>query len=273
MKLFDKVFGKDFIDSVPVCAGIYEFKVEEQTIYVGKAKNLRDRIRQYRNASRKKAHRKMCEIVRRSTELTFRVMESEKKALLLENQLIQELKPQFNVSGAFSFMYPALGLGSDNGVFYLSYSTDPEGFDDTMFTMYGVYRSRGLTKDAYYAFVRILSFLGHREPSHRVKDIAPKDFTLVSGFRQIHSELAVELSGFLNGKNRNFLRVVIDALLEKASARSEAEKIQEAVNTLVVFFREEANRLKKAKKKAGFKHEFLSQKERDRIFILARFPD
>ena len=84
MKLFDKVFGKDFIDSVPVCAGIYEFKVEEQTIYVGKAKNLRDRIRQYRNASRKKAHRKMCEIVRRSTELTFRVMESEKKALLLE---------------------------------------------------------------------------------------------------------------------------------------------------------------------------------------------
>ncbi len=261
------------MDSVPLRAGIYEFKVDEQTIYVGKAKNLRDRIRQYRNTTRKKIHRKMREIVRSSTELTFHVVESEKEALLLENHFIQELKPQFNISGAFSFLYPALGLGSDNGVFYLSYSTDPEAFDHMRFKMYGVYRSRGTTKDAYYALVRILSFLGHREPSHRVKHIAPKEFTLVSGFRQIHAELADELSGFLNGKNRNCLRVVIDALLEKTSARSEAEKIQESVNTLVIFFREEANRLKKAKKKAGYEREFLSQKERDRVFILARFSD
>ena len=273
MKLFDKVFGKDFIDSVPVRAGIYEFKVEEQTIYVGKAKNLRDRIRQYRNTTRKKKHRKMCEIVRSATALTFHVVESEKEALLLENQLIQELKPQFNVSGAFSFMYPALGLGYDNGILYLSYSTDPEAFDHTIFKMHGVYRSRTLTKDAYYSLVRILIFLGHREPSHRVKKFAPMTFTLVSGFRQVHAELTVGLSDFLNGKNRNFLRMVIDALLEKTSARSEAEKIQEAVNTLVVFFREEANRLKKAKKKAGYECEFLSQKERDRIFILSRFTD
>ena len=271
MRLFDKVFGKDFIDSVPVRAGIYEFKVEEQTIYVGKAKNLRDRIRQYRNTTRKKKHRKMCEIVRSATALTFHVVESEKEALLLENQLIQELKPQFNVSGAFSFLYPALGLGFDNGVFYLSYSTDPEVFDHTIFKMYGVYRSRGLTKDAYYSLVRLLSFLGHREPSHRVKKFAPMTFTLVSGFRQVHAELAVGLSAFLNGKNRNFFRVVIDTLLEKTSARSDAEKIQEAVNTLVIFLREEANRLKKTKKKAGYEREFLSQKERDRIFILARF--
>ncbi len=273
MKLFDKVFGKDFIYTVPVHAGIYEFKVEEKTIYVGKAKNLRDRIRQYKNTTRIKKHRKMREIVRRSTALTFHVVESEKEALLLENQLIQELKPQFNISGAFSFMYPALGLGSDDGVFYLSYSTDPEAFDHTIFKMYGVYRSRGLTKDAYKSLVRLLSFLGHREPSHRVSKFAPTTFTLVSGFRQIHAELAVGLSDFLNGKNRNFLRVVIDTLLEKTSARSEAEKIQEAVNMLVVFFREETNRLKKAKKKAGYEHEFLSQKERDRIFILARFTD
>ena len=273
IKLFDKAFGKEFMDTVPSSAGIYEFKVEEQTIYVGKAKNLRDRIRQYRNTTRKKTHKKMREMVRVATALKFHVMESEKEALLLENQLIQELRPTFNIASAFSFMYPALGVGYEDGNFYLCYSTDPDAFEDTVFKMHGVYRSRSVTKDAYYSLVRILSFLGHREPSQRVKNYAHMKYTHVSGFRQLHADLAVELSNFLNGKNRNFLRVAIDALLEKAGARGEAEKIQEAVNSLVRFFREEANRLKKAKKKAEFEGEFLSQKDRDRIFILARFAD
>ena len=272
-KLFDKVFGKDFIDSVPSRAGVYEFKVEEKTIYVGKAKNLRDRIGQYRNTTRKKIHRKMREMVRVATDLTFHVVESEKEALLLENQLIQELKPQFNISGAFSFMYPALGIGYDDRVFYLCYSTDPEAFENTVFKMHGVYRSRALTKDAYYSLVRILNFLGHREPSLRLRKFPTMKYTNISGFRQVHAELALELSNFLNGENRNFLRVAIDTLLEKTSARGEAAKVQEAVRSLVVFFREEANRLRKAKKKSGFESEFLSQKERDRTFILARFAE
>ena len=271
LKLFDKAFGKDFIDTVPSSAGIYEFKVENTTIYVGKAKNLRDRIRQYRKTTQQKKHRKMREMVRVATELKFQVTESEKEALLLENQLIQELKPTYNIASAFSFLYPALGVGYDKGVFYLCYSTDPEAFKHTIFKMHGVYRSRSVTKDAYYSIVRILSLLGHREPSQRVKKEPQVQYSHISGFRQVHADVAAELSQFLNGKNRNFLRVVIDALLEKAGARGEAEKIQEAVNALIVFFREEANTLKKAKRKSGFEGEFLSQKDRDRIFIHARF--
>ena len=261
------------MDTVPSSAGIYEFKVDEKTVYVGKAKNLRDRIRQYRNTTRQKKHRKMREMVKVATALKFHVVESEKEALLLENQLIQELRPQFNIAGVFSFMYPALGVGYEDGVFYVCYSTDPDALGNTIFKMHGVYRSRSLTKDAYYSLVRLLSSLGHREPRQRLKRYSHMTYTNASGFRQLDAELAVELSNFLNGKNRKFLRVAIDALLEKASARGEAEKIQEAVNSLVVFFREEANRLKKAKKKSGFEGEFLSQKDRDRIFILARFAD
>lgn len=273
MKLFDKVFGKEFLNTVPSSTGVYEFKAGEKTIYVGKAKNLRERIRQYRNATRKKDHKKMREIVRAATALNFHVVESEKEALLLENQLIQELRPEFNISGAFSFLYPALGIGSDDGVFYLCYSTDSEFFEHTPFKMYGVYRSRGLTKDAYYALVRLLSFLGHREPRQRLKHVPTSRYTSLSGFRQIPPEAAVGLADFLNGKNRKFLRVAIDSLLEKPSARGEAEKVQDAVNSLIVFFREEAHPLKKAKKKSGFPSEFLSQTERDRTFILARFME
>ncbi len=261
------------MDSVPSSVGVYEFKVEAKTIYVGKANNLRDRIRQYRNTTRKKIHKKMREIVRVATDLTFHVVESEQEALLLENQLIQELTPEFNVSGAFSFMYPALGVCYDDRVFYLCYSTDPESFDHTVFKLHGVYRSRDCTKEAYCSLVRILSVLGHREPRHRLKQFPQMPYTHISGFRQLRSELAVELSNFLNGKNRDFLRMAIELLLEKTIGKSEEGKVQEAIRSLVVFFREEANRLKKAKKKSGFEGEFLSQTERDRTFILARFAE
>ena len=141
---------------------------------------------------------------------------------------------------------------------------------------HGVHDLIGLAFDDVMTIRQVdiqLNLLGHREPRQRLKKCPKMKYTNISGFRQLNPELALELSDFLNGKNRDFLRVAIDSLLEKTSARGEAEKVQEAVRSLVVFFREEANRLKKAKKKSGFESEFLSQKERDRTFILARFAE
>ena len=86
----------------------------------------------------------------------------------------------------------------------------------------------------------------------------------------MESTMRLEFGGY-NYCLNEVLRVVIHLLLEKTIAKDETEKIQEAVNSLVVFFREEANRLKKAKKKSGFEGDFLGQKERDRMFIHARF--
>ena len=61
---FDAKFGATRLDEVPRAPGVYEWLgPAEQTLYVGKAANLRNRLRQYRNASRRKAHRKMRALV------------------------------------------------------------------------------------------------------------------------------------------------------------------------------------------------------------------
>ena len=68
-----------------------------RVLYVGKAKDLRRRLAGYRNASRRKAHRKMRTLVRAAASLEVRPQLSETQALLLENELIRTLRPPYNV--------------------------------------------------------------------------------------------------------------------------------------------------------------------------------
>ena len=95
MKRFDRKFGETFLAELPQSPGVYLFKDEaDVVIYVGKAKSLRRRLSDYRNASRRKAHRKMRAIVRDAATVETRDVATEADALLLENELIRELRPQ-----------------------------------------------------------------------------------------------------------------------------------------------------------------------------------
>ena len=60
MKRFDRKFGVNFLKELPQSPAVYLFKDETgEVLYTGKAKNVRRRLSDYRNASRRKAHRKM----------------------------------------------------------------------------------------------------------------------------------------------------------------------------------------------------------------------
>ena len=60
MRMFDRKFGERLIDELPATAAVYLFKDGQgAVIYVGKAGNIRRRLQQYRNATRRKVHRKM----------------------------------------------------------------------------------------------------------------------------------------------------------------------------------------------------------------------
>src|SRR5690606_28539103 len=98
---FDEKFGADFVSSAPNSPGVYRFFDRQGVVvYVGKAKNLRRRLANYRNATRKRIHRKMRVLVRDAAELRYEVCPSEQAALLREGELIRELKPHYNVDGA-----------------------------------------------------------------------------------------------------------------------------------------------------------------------------
>ena len=82
---------------IPELPGVYQyFDKDEKLIYVGKAKSLKKRVSSY-FAKDKYDSRKTAILVRKIRDIKFIVVESELDALLLENNLIKEYQPRYNV--------------------------------------------------------------------------------------------------------------------------------------------------------------------------------
>ena len=88
---------KGSISSVPTSPGIYFFKnKKDKTIYIGKAKSLRTRVRSYFSSTDKKDAKTQV-MVRHIADIDWLVVRSETEALLTEANLIKEHKPRYNV--------------------------------------------------------------------------------------------------------------------------------------------------------------------------------
>lgn len=90
---------------LPQQPGIYKYYDSgNQLIYVGKAKNIRKRVNSYftKNLSSYKTH----ELVRRINRIEFTIVSSEQDAFLLENSLIKEFQPLFNINLKDDKSYP-----------------------------------------------------------------------------------------------------------------------------------------------------------------------
>ncbi|MEQ1746594.1 MAG: excinuclease ABC subunit UvrC [Saprospiraceae bacterium] len=88
---------KDFSPTIPTDPGIYKFLDGAGIIlYVGKAKNLRNRLNSY-FGEKKHAAAKTKALVRHAHHIEFTMVETETDALLLENTLIKQHQPRYNV--------------------------------------------------------------------------------------------------------------------------------------------------------------------------------
>jgi len=267
---FDEKLGAAFLDSVPTSPGVYEWLgAEGQTLYVGKAKDLRRRLGQYRNATRRKATRKQWEIVRAATSLRLHTTDSELAALLRENELIQSLRPPLNISGAFEFLYPAIGLRRRDHELDLVCTTTPAPFDGFVFV--GVFRSPALTRAAFESLVELLTHVGHVEPARRVTDLPKVPFSRVVRLRRLSNTLDLALLAFLRGEGKGALRPLVLALVEQAGARCHREDIQEHLALLARFSLDECEPLRAALLSTGrVVDALLPQSDRDRTFLSAK---
>ena len=85
------------LKTIPESPGVYQyFDKDEKLIYVGKAKSLKKRVSSYFTKD-KYDSRKTAILVRKINDIKFIVVESELDALLLENNLIKEYQPRYNV--------------------------------------------------------------------------------------------------------------------------------------------------------------------------------
>jgi hypothetical protein len=265
---FDERFGAAFYDEIPAKPGVYRFEKEDGTIlYVGKAKNLRRRLSQYRNAKRRKKSMKMRTIVAGAARLTFETCTSESEALLLENRWIQEHRPPLNVSGAFSFLYPLIGLRLEGSILTLVTTTQPEAFADRGFEWHGAFRSRFWVKEAFYAFQELLTFVGHPQNKNREPRVK---YARLCVLRGIPAHWTAPLSSFFRGDSDEILELLLLELLENAGARKRPRWIQQRLNLLRNFWSEEARRLREARTLANFLEYPVPQKERDPLFLRAK---
>ena len=94
---------------LPTSPGVYQFKSERGTVlYVGKAQNLRSRVRQY--VSGGDGRHQIPALVDRASDVEILVTRNVKEALLLENELIKQHKPVFNVRLRDDKQYLALRI-------------------------------------------------------------------------------------------------------------------------------------------------------------------
>ncbi len=99
--------------TLPTSPGVYQFRnAAGRVIYVGKAKNLRNRVRSYfRNAQQ--LFGKTLVLVTHIEDFEVIITSSEVEALILENNLIKELKPRYNINLKDDKTYPYLVITNE----------------------------------------------------------------------------------------------------------------------------------------------------------------
>jgi excinuclease ABC subunit C len=91
--------------TLPNAPGIYKYYgASNNLLYIGKAKNIRKRVSSY--FTKNQHSYKTIELVRQIVTIDFTIVQSEHDALLLENALIKEFKPRFNIDLKDDKTYP-----------------------------------------------------------------------------------------------------------------------------------------------------------------------
>ena len=100
------------IKTIPNDPGIYKyFDASKELIYVGKAKNIRKRVSSYftKTFTGYKTH----ELVKRIERIEFTIVDSEQDAFLLENSLIKQFQPKYNINLKDDKTYPYIVIKNE----------------------------------------------------------------------------------------------------------------------------------------------------------------
>ncbi|HEY9559148.1 MAG TPA: excinuclease ABC subunit UvrC [Anseongella sp.] len=106
--------AKKAVQKLPRKPGVYQFFDQEGTvIYVGKAKNLRNRVGSYFKSERSYENGKTRVLAGKIREIRFTLVDTEIDAMLLENNLIKKFQPRYNVLLKDDKTYPSLVIRNE----------------------------------------------------------------------------------------------------------------------------------------------------------------
>lgn len=104
---------REKVSQLPLQPGVYLYKDGAgKVLYVGKAKNLRSRVRSYFSDDRL-ADSKTGTLIAEAADIDYILVDNEKEALALENNLIKQYKPRFNILLRDDKTYPYIELTNE----------------------------------------------------------------------------------------------------------------------------------------------------------------
>ena len=122
------------VSNLPECPGCYQYLDETGTIiYVGKAKNLKRRVYSY--FSKEHDNRKTAILVYKIRDIKYIVVKTEEDALLLENNLIKQWSPRYNILLKDGKTYPSIVVTNE----YLPRIFQTRKIDKRLGTYFGPY--------------------------------------------------------------------------------------------------------------------------------------
>ncbi len=277
-KKFDKKFGPDFITQVPLDPGVYRvYDSKGELFYVGKAASLRKRISQYRLAKRIRDHSRMRKVVEAADRWEWEVTPSHESAELREIQLIRELRPKFNLTAAFSRIYPFFAIRTDPvsgwSWFVFTHRQEACGLG---YQIHGAWRSRSLAQEAFEALNELLALIStSARRSELFSDRSGLSGRLernarVFAQRGLSPGWILELGEYLEGRSTKALETLAIDLLDSDRARRKGSRVEEQLKVLREFYREETRPFADARKRLKLKEWPIPQEKRDEINLRAR---
>jgi excinuclease ABC subunit C len=131
------------IKQLPETSGVYQyFDKDNNLLYIGKAKNLAKRVKSYfsftpKLSAKKNLSSRITKMINQTVSMHYIVVNSEHDALILENSLIKQLNPKYNILLRDDKTYPYIYI--DNGQEYPRYEITRKIIKSSNITYFGPY--------------------------------------------------------------------------------------------------------------------------------------
>ncbi|MYL67440.1 excinuclease ABC subunit C [Halorubrum distributum] len=210
---------------LPTEPGVYQFRAGETTLYVGKALDLRDRVRSYADPRSGRIRG----MVERADRIEFAVTDTETQALLLEANLIKRLRPRYNVRLKDDKSYPLVAF-SDHDVPRIEVTRDPEAGA----VAYGPFTDVGRVETVVKAVREVYGLRGCSDHKYEGRDRPCLDYEMGICSAPCTGEISPEEYAEDVAAARRFFEgetgVLADPLRRRMEAAAEANEFERAAN-------------------------------------------
>ncbi|RKD93555.1 excinuclease ABC subunit C [Halopiger aswanensis] len=216
---------RDRARSLPREPGVYQFREDETTLYVGKAVDLRSRVGSYADPRSARIRR----MVERADGIEIAVTDTETQALLLEANLIKRHQPRYNVRLKDDKSYPMVQL-TDHEAPQIEITRDP----DESATVFGPYTNKGQVETVVKALRETYGVRGCSDHKYSNRDRPCLDYEMGLCTAPCTREIDLESYGedvtaverFLEGETG----ILADPLRREMEAAAADQNFERAAN-------------------------------------------